>query len=456
MISAQATPLKTEPTTYFALSMNGARVGYARYQSHKTSYHGHPAKQTASLTRLSVAMEGQSMDLEVTGTSIFNLAGKPLEMKVVTKSGGKIQTLLAHFRGQTVDVTANNDGAIAHRQLKVPAGSLVTDDPISAFLGQQTRSNQFLLLDPTTVTLVRNSVQPGKPRKFGATMARSFKIIDPRALTEVFLDDQNRIIEVDAPLGIIMRPTTKIEAMRAATSRADIESDSKIQPTGSEPSDFFHVSHVKLAVTTKSDLSSLQSDDHETIRKDGEGWVIDVHPPKVKVPAHATISEAAKAAKTWTEPDLYVPSSSTRFRTLAQKIVGSQTDVGKAAQAIQTYVYSTLRGDAGMGLLRDANDVLNSKRGVCRDYAILTTTLLRAARIPSRLATGLVSWDGPFYYHAWTEYFNGTHWIGLDSTTNDPQISAAHVKLATGTVEQAFLPLFLESPSLKWLEHSSD
>ncbi|HWD40481.1 MAG TPA: transglutaminase domain-containing protein, partial [Fimbriimonas sp.] len=83
--------------------------------------------------------------------------------------------------------------------------------------------------------------------------------------------------------------------------------------------------------------------------------------------------------------------------------------------------------------------------------AILTGTLLKSAGLPTRLASGLVNWDGTFYYHAWDEVWNGRHWIGIDSTTPEHQISAAHVKLASGTVAQAFTFAVLDNVDIQIL-----
>ena len=68
---------------------------------------------------------------------------------------------------------------------------------------------------------------------------------------------------------------------------------------------------------------------------------------------------------------------------------------------------------------------------------------MRAAGIPARLNSGLVNWDGTFYYHAWVEIWDGARWLGIDSTAQPDQISAAHVKLAEGNVDQAFTFTFL-------------
>ena len=107
--------------------------------------------------------------------------------------------------------------------------------------------------------------------------------------------------------------------------------------------------------------------------------------------------------------------------------------------------------NAGIGVLRDASEVLKTKEGVCRDYAILTATILRAANIPARLASGLVYAQEAFYYHAWTEYWDGKRWIGLDSTRPSGKVTAGHVKLAHGSVEEAFLFTFLDKARIQVL-----
>src|SRR5206468_707330 len=118
----------------------------------------------------------------------------------------------------------------------------------------------------------------------------------------------------------------------------------------------------------------------------------------------------------WVKADTYIPSDSERFKKLAKSIIGNEKRVNGAGLAVQTWVANRMHPNLGIGVLRDANEVLSSKEGVCRDYAILAATLLRAGGIPTRLCSGLVSWDGTFYYHAWVEIWNGKSWIGIDPT----------------------------------------
>ncbi len=71
-----------------------------------------------------------------------------------------------------------------------------------------------------------------------------------------------------------------------------------------------------------------------------------------------------------------------------------------------------------------ASDILKSKKGICRDYANLTTALLRAAGIPAKAVNGLVLNDltEPAEWmssaqngsHAWVEFYSDGEWHFAD------------------------------------------
>jgi transglutaminase-like putative cysteine protease len=208
---------------------------------------------------------------------------------------------------------------------------------------------------------------------------------------------------------------------------------------------------LKLKVTGR-DLSRLPRDEHQTVTADGEAWVLETHPAPLRIPSGTTVAAAKAAKPEWTRPSLHVSSQNPQIVAAAKKAIGTKTDVAEAAVAIRRYVAETMRANAGIGVLRDAGEVLQTKEGVCRDYAILTAALMRSVGIPARLASGLVNWDGSFYYHAWVEFWDGARWVGADSTESEDQISATHLKLGVGNVEEAFTFTFLDKVKLEVLE----
>ncbi|MBA7495138.1 hypothetical protein ES702_05717 [subsurface metagenome] len=74
-----------------------------------------------------------------------------------------------------------------------------------------------------------------------------------------------------------------------------------------------------------------------------------------------------------------------------------------------------------------ASEILERRKGVCADYAILYTALLRSAGIPARLAAGIPVYTILFEEekeidvgHAWVEVkLPGYGWIPIDITVED-------------------------------------
>jgi len=142
-----------------------------------------------------------------------------------------------------------------------------------------------------------------------------------------------------------------------------------------------------------------------------------------------------------------MPSDSQQFKDLAKNI-------REAILAVRKFVYKTMRPDMSKADLRDASDLLKTRKGMCGNFAVLTTTILRAAGIPTRIVAGVFGWTGTFYYRAWCESWDGHTWLGVDSTVEDDQFSAGHLKLAAGNVEAARGAVYFGSPSIHIVDFS--
>jgi transglutaminase-like putative cysteine protease len=200
-----------------------------------------------------------------------------------------------------------------------------------------------------------------------------------------------------------------------------------------------------------ADFSRAPNGGHQSLRKEGQAWIVQTHPLVPDPKAAPSIAKAAKGVPSWTKAGLHVPSDDPDLKKLAKEVVGASGTVPGATRRIAAHVNEIMRPNPGIGVLRNAKEVLATKEGVCRDYAILTVTLLRAANVPSRLVSGLVYDDGAFYYHAWVEAYDGRIWFGVDSTRPDGAVTAGHIKLAHGSVEDVFLFSFLDGVTVEVL-----
>ncbi|WP_203567880.1 transglutaminase-like domain-containing protein [Aestuariimicrobium ganziense] len=149
----------------------------------------------------------------------------------------------------------------------------------------------------------------------------------------------------------------------------------------------------------------------------------------------AEVRQGAQAdAVTPEEEVLYVRPSryceSDRFNVLAPTLFP-----GLAGQelitAVGEWVRDYLRYIPGIsGSADSAIDTLLAGQGVCRDFAHLTVTMLRAMGVPARLtavyAPGLVPMD----FHAVAEAAHEGRWQVVDSTRMAPRASL--IRIATG------------------------
>lgn len=421
---------------YFAIYLNGGKVGYSVSRELKDGW-------SESETVFRSALMGQDLDMRIVSQTLADKDGQPKEIRTTSESGGRTQVVTAKFAAKEIKVVINNAGTITERTLAIPPGAKVVEDATSALIlngAGTTKSYKVHVLDVTTVTLIENEVTLDGPRKvevFGKTYdATLVTVKDPRATSKIYYSAKGDVIKIEAALGMVMVPVTKEVALADITERTDLGESAaiRVSPEIVRP---FDLISVKYRVSN-ADLSRCPSDAYQTIAKNGAEWIVSVHPIDRGRARDETITEAARYAQKWLKPSLHIPAGSPEFKRLSAGIVGGEKHVLAASERISRWIERTMTSNAGIGVLRDATEVLASKEGVCRDYAILGATLMRSAGIPTRVTSGLIYDNGQMYYHAWDEVWSGKEWITYDPTRANQPTNALRFKLAHGNVEDAF------------------
>lgn len=429
---------------WMGMFLGGKKVGYSSYTS-KTS----PDGFTESVTFLDGKMLGFGMSIKIQSRVWTDKSERPTKMEFDLDSGGKSQNIIATFDSKTVTAVSKMDGRETKKSIPIPDGAVVSDDALGMFLHGQP-PKEIYLFDPSTLSLVRcepkNLGTQTIETKQGKTEATVIDVQDPRAPMKIFLSPKGDLIKATGPFGMEMLPLTKAEAL-ATGEAVDIALASSIKPDREIP-DFLDTLRLKLKVTGH-DLGRLANDAHQNVTKDGDAWVLEIHPVQ---PSPALVGNEGVPSGPWLKPDIHVPSDKESFIKLAKSLVGDSKDVLQRAEAIRLFVHGKLRANAGVGILRDADDILKSEEGVCRDHAILMATLLRAQKIPTKVVSGLVYGMGAFYYHAWVEIWTGKQWLGLDSTRPRNGIDATHIKTGEGTVGEAFTSFLMDGAKITVLD----
>jgi transglutaminase-like putative cysteine protease len=111
--------------------------------------------------------------------------------------------------------------------------------------------------------------------------------------------------------------------------------------------------------------------------------------------------------------------------------------------AVAGWVGDRLAYEAGAsGPLDTAADTLFAGKGVCRDFAHLAITVLRALGVPARLVAVYAPGLSPMEFHAVVEaHLDGAWWV-IDPTRLAPRQSLLRVATGRDAADTAFLTVF--------------
>ncbi|MBA3725955.1 MAG: transglutaminase domain-containing protein [Armatimonadetes bacterium] len=436
---------------FVGMFMQGKRIGYV----HTLRFHETDGDRTVTSSNINAILLGQAMKLEIKAES-WSKKGRLSKQVFVIESGGRSQRIFAVYEADKVSITRTSDGATDKKTVQIPEGALVIDDPTFGIVGKgapQVGSKLvFYSLDPMLLELIKNEAEfmgekeitvDGKQMK-----ALLIKVAEPRATTDVYVDRAGEFVYASGLLGITMKPITRQEALGDESYAPEVDLATATKITPDKPIEN-QEDVTRLVLELKGgDLKRLKSDHYQTAtRLDSDTIKLDIHPP-VSGSAIAT----QKPATEYLEPGLNVPSNDEEFTRLSKTIVGDEKDRHKAALAISNEVNQIMKPKANVGMVRDAREILRTKEGVCRDYATLATTLMRAAGIASKVVAGAVYFDGAFYYHAWVEAWDGKTWIAMDPTLGGGLADATHIKFAEGNPDKAFISFTLDGVKIRVLD----
>jgi hypothetical protein len=142
----------------------------------------------------------------------------------------------------------------------------------------------------------------------------------------------------------------------------------------------------------------------------------------------------------------------------AERAAGSETDPSRIAARLEKYVHDKIKTKNFSTAMASAAEVAKSLEGDCTEHAVLLAALLRARKVPSRIAAGLVYVESlqAFGGHMWTEAYLAGEWIPLDGTLGKGGIGPAHLKMADSAMDEdaplpvsTFLPAYQALGKLK-------
>ena len=139
-------------------------------------------------------------------------------------------------------------------------------------------------------------------------------------------------------------------------------------------------------------------------------------------------------------PSAGIEADAQPIKAKSSEIVTGQPGPGAQARAIASWtarwVDDTI-DDSGTAM-----EAMTKKTGNCQSHAKLYTALARAAGIPSRFVSGLVSKDGKgFIYHSWAESWIDGRWVPVDPAFDQLPADPTHLAFLEGNTLEEMAPI---------------
>ncbi len=154
----------------------------------------------------------------------------------------------------------------------------------------------------------------------------------------------------------------------------------------------------------------------QVIRKSKDEVVL-----KIRTPAPGEMKEPLTTLQReeYLGSSFFINKDDTMAVQLTRQITGSETDYWRKVILIRDWVNTNMTFNAGI-TMAPSSEVLRNLEGTCVSFATITTTLCRAAGIPSRYLMGLIYVDGIWGGHAWAEVYIQNSWIPVDAAMPGP------------------------------------
>lgn len=400
---------------------------------------------------------GRTIEVKMQSRFLETAEGRPISLEVLSKQGAMGVESVWTFHDDRIESVTKQGERELRSTLPAPEGAWLTPRAIDLFVRERMAAGASVIeyrtitgeqgVEPVTITQTRDG--EGEAEHEGRTIPVTlWKITTsalPTAATAQLSRDGHLISEsVSLPgMGEMRtRIATRREAMAAGAGPAPelmVSLFVPVDPPIDRPRSAVRATYRVRAI--EGDLPPLpEAASQRGPDVDSEGRSALVH-LDIEAPLPATETELAN-------PEYLAPSpmcdvTDEMIMKLADRAVKDVADDPAArAEALRAFVHRFIRSKNLDTAFATASEVARQRRGDCSEHGVLLCALLRAQKIPARVAAGLVYADAiagkraVFGWHMWTQALIDGRWVDLDATLNVPY-DAAHLLTATSSLGES-------------------
>lgn len=439
-VRADAALERDRETTFAGVYLQEQRIGFVRSRLTPEPAADRLRLQQEAFLRLNIMGEQQPVRLELTALLSGAYELRSFEFKLhsplaATEASGRIadQELLLELTTPQGTQRQRHQLAAIPRIATPHRGYLLAQQPV---VGSRLRLSYF---DPVSLDARARVLEyRGRERVvIGGRVHNLHRFHETVSGMRIstWLDDQGRVIKEESPAGFVFLAEPEFRA-------TDIPGGPELLTTvavplqGELPADLPQREEITFTLRLADgggaelwpqlDLAGGRQqliDNRLTIRR--QDWP----PEPAAAVAPCAEQEAALAATT------HIQSQAPEIVATAAEITDSAQDAADKLTALTAWVYENLEQRPVLGI-PDARSVLANRVGDCNEHAVLLAALARAAGLPTRLAAGLLYYQGSFMYHAWNEVCIAGEWISADATINQIPAPLTHIRLVAGDTQE--------------------
>ncbi len=460
-VIAQAQVSESNEVDYFAVFMEGKKVGFA-IQSRLVSEGKVTTTERVSVT---VSRADVPVTMNATETSIETTGGEPLGFEAEQQLGAMTMKVTGTVDKQgKASLTIDSMGTEQKNEIEWPIGAVMAEGLRLLTLKKGLKEGTEYtakVFSPGMLKAIDAQVRIG-PKQNVDLLGRVVALTEVTATYNIpeageiisinYVDDDLLTQKVIMPMAGM-----QIELVACAKEFALGENDvfeilGKMFLASPEPLDnvqsaksiTYHLSPINREPVEPNqgtgNLKIPSGDSQKVQQLEGGKVIVTVEPVKAptgaKFPYKGTDSTILEATK----PTRFVQSDRKEIIDLAHQAIGSTKDAAEAVRNIEAFVAKYVECKNLSVGYASAAEVAASKQGDCSEFAVLTVAMCRAVGIPSKVVSGVAyvdDWTGlqGFGGHAWTQAYVGDKWVGLDAAFQSAGrggFGPGHIALAVG------------------------
>lgn len=277
---------------------------------------------------------------------------------------------------------------------------------------------------------------PEQPKQQGTRCTLTYLDGLPGVSIQLFFNEAGESVLNESPLlGTSTWEVTREEALSAAPAEIDLGMAAIIPVSGGQGVHEASEAVYQLKSDAEIPEDRFATGETQSVRR--------IDPKTIELTVRSLKPKSLPASGSAAQPGPEYLASTVNAATddpeivkLAAAAAAADATPGEVAIGCEKQVHDWLTRKTMSSNLATASEVVRSREGDCTEHSVLLTALLRARKVPARMAIGIVYVE-PFKAlvgHAWTEAWLDGHWVPLDGTLGKGGIGSGHVKISDSSL----------------------